>query len=205
MRRSAGQAATYKVEPYVVAADVYAVAPHTGRGGWTWYTGSAGWMYRLIVESLLGLKLDGGNLHLTPCLPADWKGFTVHYRHRDTTHHIVVSRKPGDQARATPALAVRHSAAERRRRAHHRGRRVGPQSRRRRRWCYAPREKLPWPRKLHPRRDRRRSPTGSDNGSSRPGNGSTRTTTSRRSSRKANSRPCGSRSRRRSRACFTPS
>ena len=52
--------ATYKVEPYVVAADVYAVAPHTGRGGWTWYTGSAGWMYRLIVESLLGLTLEGG-------------------------------------------------------------------------------------------------------------------------------------------------
>ena len=104
--RSAGQAATYKVEPYVVAADVYAVAPHTGRGGWTWYTGSAGWMYRLIVESLLGLKLEGDALHLTPCLPSDWTGFTVHYRHRDTTHHIVVSRKPGDPARAGSALAL---------------------------------------------------------------------------------------------------
>ena len=57
--RTAETAAIYKVEPYVVAADVYAVAPHTGRGGWTWYTGSAGWMYRLIVESLLGLKLEG--------------------------------------------------------------------------------------------------------------------------------------------------
>ena len=54
--------ATYKVEPYVVAADVYAVAPHTGRGGWTWYTGSAGRMYRLIVESLLGLKREGDKL-----------------------------------------------------------------------------------------------------------------------------------------------
>jgi cellobiose phosphorylase len=58
--------ATYKVEPYVVAADVYAVAPHTGRGGWTWYTGSAGWMYRLIVESLLGLRLDVDKLSFFP-------------------------------------------------------------------------------------------------------------------------------------------
>jgi cellobiose phosphorylase len=64
--------ATYKVEPYVVAADVYAFAPHTGRGGWTWYTGAAGWMYRLIVEYLLGLKREGDKLFFAPCLPADW-------------------------------------------------------------------------------------------------------------------------------------
>jgi cellobiose phosphorylase len=81
---------TYKVEPYVVAADVYAVLPHTGRGGWTWYTGSAGWMYRLIVESLLGMRLEGDKLHFEPCLPADWEGFTVHYRYRDTVYHIKV-------------------------------------------------------------------------------------------------------------------
>jgi len=60
---------TYKVEPYVVAADVYAVAPHIGRGGWTWYTGSAAWMYRLIVESLLGVSLHGDRLRIEPCLP----------------------------------------------------------------------------------------------------------------------------------------
>jgi cyclic beta-1,2-glucan synthetase len=81
---------TYKVEPYVVAADVYAVPPHTGRGGWTWYTGSAGWMYRLIMESLLGLRLEGDKLHVVPCLPADWEGFTVHYRYRETIYHIKV-------------------------------------------------------------------------------------------------------------------
>jgi cyclic beta-1,2-glucan synthetase len=81
---------TYKVEPYVVAADVYAVPPHTGRGGWTWYTGSAGWMYRLIVESLLGLRLEIDKLHFKPCLPADWEGFTVHYRYRETVYHIRV-------------------------------------------------------------------------------------------------------------------
>jgi cellobiose phosphorylase len=84
--------ATYKVEPYVIAADVYAVTPHTGRGGWTWYTGSAGWMYRLIVESLLGLRLEVDKLHFAPCLPADWKAFKMHYRYRETVYHIVVSQ-----------------------------------------------------------------------------------------------------------------
>jgi len=83
---------TYKVEPYVVAADVYAVAPHMGRGGWTWYTGSAGWLYRLIVESLLGLRLEVDKLHIAPCLPSDWQGFTVHYRHRETVYHLKVER-----------------------------------------------------------------------------------------------------------------
>jgi len=85
---------TYKVEPYVVAADVYAVEPHAGRGGWTWYTGSAGWMYRLILESLLGLRLDMDRLHLAPCLPAHWSGFKVHYRYRETVYHIAVTQVP---------------------------------------------------------------------------------------------------------------
>jgi cellobiose phosphorylase len=87
---SAERTAVYKVEPYVVAADVYAVAPHTGRGGWTWYTGSAGWMYRLILESLLGLRLAAGRLHFEPCLPADWQGFKLQYRYRETTYRIAV-------------------------------------------------------------------------------------------------------------------
>jgi cellobiose phosphorylase len=82
--------ATYKVEPYVVAADVYALSPHIGRGGWTWYTGSAGWMYRLIMESLLGLSLEIDKLHIEPCLPADWETFKVHYRYRETTYHITI-------------------------------------------------------------------------------------------------------------------
>lgn len=82
--------ARYKVEPYVVAADVYAVSPHIGRGGWTWYTGSASWMYRLILESLLGVNLEVDRLHLTPCLPPDWKQFTLHYRFRETLFHITV-------------------------------------------------------------------------------------------------------------------
>jgi len=85
---SAAEIATYRVEPYVVAADVYAVPPHTGRGGWTWYTGSAGWMYRLITESLLGLRLEVDKLRFTPCLPPGWTSFKVHYRYRETHYHI---------------------------------------------------------------------------------------------------------------------
>jgi cellobiose phosphorylase len=90
--KSAAAVATYKVEPYVMAADVYAAAPHTGRGGWTWYTGSAGWMYRLAVESLLGLRLEGDKLRLAPCLPARWPGFKLRYRYRDTVYRIAVVR-----------------------------------------------------------------------------------------------------------------
>jgi len=89
---SAEGIAAYKVEPYVVAADVYAAPPHIGRGGWTWYTGSAGWMYRLVLESLLGLRLEEDKLHLAPCLPADWRAFTMHYRYRETVYHILVSQ-----------------------------------------------------------------------------------------------------------------
>ncbi|MBU1237219.1 MAG: cyclic beta 1-2 glucan synthetase [Gammaproteobacteria bacterium] len=98
----------YKAEPYVVAADVYAVTPHIGRGGWSWYTGSAGWMYRLIAESLLGLRLDGDKLHLAPCLPAEWQGFKIHYRYRETVYHIAVSQSPAgeDGSGAESSLTV---------------------------------------------------------------------------------------------------
>jgi cellobiose phosphorylase len=82
--------ALYRVEPYVVAADVYAVPPHTSRGGWTWYTGSAGWMYQLITESLLGLRLDVDKLHFAPCLSPDWSSYKIHYRYRETFYHITV-------------------------------------------------------------------------------------------------------------------
>jgi cellobiose phosphorylase len=86
------QIATYKVEPYVLAADVYAVEPHTGRGGWTWYTGSAGWMYQLLVETLLGVNLEGDQLRLTPRLPKTWTTYKIHYRYRQTVYHIVIAR-----------------------------------------------------------------------------------------------------------------
>ena len=104
--RSAESVAVYKVEPYVVAADVYSVAPHMGRGGWSWYTGSAGWMYRLVVESLLGLTLmvddDGARLLIRPCLPVAWKGYHVDYRFRETTYRIDIDSTGG----AAPSVTV---------------------------------------------------------------------------------------------------
>jgi cellobiose phosphorylase len=84
--------ARYKVEPYVVAADVYALNPHVGRGGWTWYTGSAGWMYRLIVESLLGLRLETDKLFIEPCLPSDWITTRINYRYRETMYRITITQ-----------------------------------------------------------------------------------------------------------------
>ena len=92
---SVDRIARYKVEPYVVAADVYTNEHQAGRGGWTWYTGSAGWMYRLIVESLLGVQLEVDRLRLTPKLPAGWPEITIHYRHHETVHHIVVRNRGG--------------------------------------------------------------------------------------------------------------
>jgi cellobiose phosphorylase len=89
--------ARYQVEPYVVTADVYAVAPHAGRGGWSWYTGSAGWLYRLITESLLGLKLRDARLAFAPRTPDSWSGFKAEYRFHDTTYRIEVARVPGAQ------------------------------------------------------------------------------------------------------------
>jgi cellobiose phosphorylase len=90
---------TYRVEPYVMAADVYATPPHTGRGGWTWYTGSAGWMYRLILESVLGLHLEGNQLSFTPCLPPEWSTYTLDYRYRNTDYHITVMQSDTDRTR----------------------------------------------------------------------------------------------------------
>lgn len=88
----------YKVEPYVVAADVYYGGMHDGRGGWTWYTGSAGWMYRLIVESLLGLRVEGESLYMHPLLPPDWTEYRLSYRHRETDYQIVVHASQGQGA-----------------------------------------------------------------------------------------------------------
>ena len=85
----------YKVEPYAVAADIYGAPPHIGRGGWTWYTGSAGWLYRLITESLLGLKLDVDKLRFAPCLPAEWKSYKLRYRYRETNYDITVLNLSG--------------------------------------------------------------------------------------------------------------
>ena len=92
--RTRKEAAKYKVEPYVVAADVYDVHPNVGRGGWTWYTGAAGWMYQVAIEGILGISISQDKLTVTPCIPAAWPGFTVNYRYGNTTYIIeVVSEK----------------------------------------------------------------------------------------------------------------
>jgi cellobiose phosphorylase len=98
------EVARYKVEPYVIAADIYALSPHVGRGGWTWYTGSAGWMYRLIVESLLGLKLETDKLYIEPCLPSDWVSFKIHYRYRETIYRITLTQLHEDINKLTIIL-----------------------------------------------------------------------------------------------------
>ena len=100
--RTPDEIATYMTEPYVVAADVYGVAPHVGRGGWTWYTGSAGWMHRVILESVLGFRIDGGErLVLRPCVPASWPGFAVRYRTPDGTAYEIVARRAAGGARTS--------------------------------------------------------------------------------------------------------
>jgi cyclic beta-1,2-glucan glucanotransferase len=85
--------ADYKVEPYVLAADVYSCTPHAGRGGWTWYTGSAGWLYRLITESFLGLQQEGNILKVVPCIPEEWESYKIHYRYKNTLYHIMVTKQ----------------------------------------------------------------------------------------------------------------
>jgi cyclic beta-1,2-glucan synthetase len=80
----------YKVEPYVIAADIYSAAPHVGRGGWTWYTGSAGWMYRAGLEWILGFQLQGSRLTIAPCIPADWPGFEIVFRYRTARYEILI-------------------------------------------------------------------------------------------------------------------
>jgi cellobiose phosphorylase len=81
---------TYRVEPYVISADVYGVAPHTGRGGWTWMTGAAGWAYQLLLESLIGLRFDVDTLRFSPCLPPGWDRLVLRYRYKETVYRCTV-------------------------------------------------------------------------------------------------------------------
>jgi len=93
--RTRAEVHRYKVEPYVVAADVYAAPAHVGRGGWTWYTGSAGWMQRAGVESILGLRMQGEFLLLDPCIPKDWPSFEMTVRYRTARYEIRVENPNG--------------------------------------------------------------------------------------------------------------
>jgi cyclic beta-1,2-glucan synthetase len=80
----------YKAEPYVIAADIYSQTPHVGRGGWTWYTGSAAWMYRVTLEGLLGFRVNGAHLYIDPCIPRSWIGFEISYHYRSSRYEISV-------------------------------------------------------------------------------------------------------------------
>ncbi|PYQ54762.1 MAG: hypothetical protein DMF78_04520 [Acidobacteria bacterium] len=93
--RTPAAAQRYKVEPYVVAADVYAHPAHTGRGGWTWYTGSAGWMHRVGLEAILGLRIHGDAFALDPCIPTAWPGFALSWRFGRTRYEITVENPEG--------------------------------------------------------------------------------------------------------------
>jgi cyclic beta-1,2-glucan synthetase len=87
---NADDVSTYKVEPYVMAADVYANESHKGRGGWTWYTGSSGWMYQFIISSLLGMELQKDMLVFKPCFPVEWPSVSIAYKYGKSTYHITV-------------------------------------------------------------------------------------------------------------------
>jgi cyclic beta-1,2-glucan synthetase len=96
----------YKVEPYVAAADVYAVHPHTGRGGWTWYTGSASWMYRAGLEYILGFRLRGASLRIEPCIPRGWREYEIDYRHGSSRYRIRVENPSGSTGRGLRSVEV---------------------------------------------------------------------------------------------------
>jgi cyclic beta-1,2-glucan glucanotransferase len=101
----------YQVEPYVVAADVYTHPAHIGRGGWTWYTGSAAWMYRLGLESILGLRRRGRRFTIAPCIPGSWDGFHLRWRHGRTTYDITVEN-PGRRNRGVAKAVLDGAPAD---------------------------------------------------------------------------------------------
>jgi cyclic beta-1,2-glucan synthetase len=103
--RSRADVHRYKVEPYVVSADIYSAPPHVGRGGWTWYTGSAGWLQRAGVESVLGLRLRGAFLHIDPCIPKAWAGFEATLTYRSARYAVVVEN-PDKASRGVASASV---------------------------------------------------------------------------------------------------
>jgi cellobiose phosphorylase len=93
--RTPAEVAQYKVEPYVICADIYGAPPHTGRGGWTWYTGAAGWFYRVAVEAILGVRVRGDSLQIEPSIPTGWPAYEVTYRFGSATYHVRVDNSAG--------------------------------------------------------------------------------------------------------------
>jgi cellobiose phosphorylase len=88
----------YKVEPYVMSADVYGIAPHLGRGGWSWYTGSSSWMYRCALESILGFHLHSNKVILKPCIPHSWPQFKISYLYKKTSYQILVLNNQNEES-----------------------------------------------------------------------------------------------------------
>jgi cyclic beta-1,2-glucan synthetase len=110
--RTPEEVAAYKVEPYVVPADVYTAKGQVGRGGWTWYTGSASWMYRVGLEGILGLKKRGDTLFVEPRAPASWQGYSIEYRHGKSVYAIVVLNKNGVEGTAVEVKVDGQVAAD---------------------------------------------------------------------------------------------
>jgi cyclic beta-1,2-glucan synthetase len=94
----------YAVEPYVVAADIYSLSPFTGHGGWTWYTGSSGWLYRLGVEAILGFQLMGDHFMISPCIPETWDGFEITFRRNNSQYDIQVENPNHVESGVTSVL-----------------------------------------------------------------------------------------------------
>jgi Glycosyl hydrolase 36 superfamily, catalytic domain len=99
-------ARTYRVEPYVIAADVYSMPPHVGRGGWTWYTGSAGWMYRAGLEAILGVTREGDMLRIKPCIPDDWGGYEITTQFGSTKYEIKLVRRESGADPSSPDVQI---------------------------------------------------------------------------------------------------
>ena len=93
--RTKDAANKYKVEPFVIPADIYGIQNLAGRGGWTWYTGSSSWYYKAGIEYILGLKIEKGILKIEPCIPNDWKEYAIRYKFKDSIYHIKVTNKNG--------------------------------------------------------------------------------------------------------------
>lgn len=100
------EALRYKVEPYVMAADVYAVPPHTGRGGWTWYTGASGWMYNVGIQQILGFKKKGDKIILEPCIPRDWSEYNIRYKHTKNTVYSIAVRNPKRVSKGEASISI---------------------------------------------------------------------------------------------------
>lgn len=99
--RTKESAKKYKVEPYVIAADVYGQKNLAGRGGWTWYTGSASWMYEAGIKYILGLKIEKNKLKIEPCIPNDWKEYSIKYQYGNSIYHIHVQNQNGKETGVT--------------------------------------------------------------------------------------------------------